>query len=69
MGTALARHQSQPDIAEKVRAYAMTAHTVDGMDVLAVEVANEARGRAVRQGNGPCFLEYRNLPLSVPTHV
>lgn len=37
----------------------MTAHTVDGMDVLAVE---DTTGRAVefvRQGNGPCFLEYR----------
>jgi len=59
MGTALARHQSQPDIAEKARAYAMTAHTVDGMDVLAVEVATRRAVEFVRQGNGPCFLEYR----------
>lgn len=59
MGTALARHQSQPDIAAQARTYAMTAHTVDGMDVLAIEAATGRAAEFVRQGHGPCFLEYR----------
>ena len=57
MGTALARHQSQPDIAKKAKAYALTAHTVDGMDVLAVDVATRRAVEFVRQGHGPYFLE------------
>ncbi len=59
MGTALARHQSQPDIAAKAKAYALTAHTVDGMDVLAVDRATRRAVEFVRQGDGPCFLECR----------
>lgn len=57
MGTALARHQSQPDIAGKARGYAVTAHTVDGMDVLAVDIAMRHAVEFVRQGHGPYFLE------------
>jgi pyruvate dehydrogenase E1 component alpha subunit len=57
MGTALARHQSQPDIAGKARGYAVTAHTVDGMDVLAVDIAMRHALEFVRQGHGPYFLE------------
>jgi pyruvate dehydrogenase E1 component alpha subunit len=59
MGTALARHQSQPDIRRKADAYGMPSDAVDGMDVLAVE---EATGRAadhVRGGHGPFLLELR----------
>ncbi len=59
MGTALARHQSQPDIAAKATAYAMRSDTVDGMDVLAVETATRRAVEFVRQGNGPYFLECR----------
>ncbi len=59
MGTALARHQSQPDIAAKARAYALAAETVDGMDVLAVEMATRRAVEFVRQGNGPYLLECR----------
>lgn len=59
MGTALARHQSQPDIAAKAKAYALPAETVDGMDVLAVEAATRRAVECVRNGNGPSFLEYR----------
>lgn len=59
MGTALARHQSQPDIAAKAKAYALAAETVDGMDVLAVEMATRRAVEFVRQGNGPYFLECR----------
>lgn len=59
MGTALARHQSQPDISSKAKAYAMDADTVDGMDVLAVEAATARAVELIRNGNGPYFLEYR----------
>ena len=59
MGTALARHQSQPDIAAKAKAYAMGADTIDGMDVLAVETATGRAVELIRNGNGPYFLEYR----------
>lgn len=59
MGTALARHQSQTDIAAKARSYALAAETVDGMDVLAVETATRRAVECVRNGNGPSFLEYR----------
>jgi len=59
MGTALARHQSQPDIAAKAKAYAMGADTVDGMDVQAVEAATGRAVELIRNGHGPHFLEYR----------
>ena len=59
MGTALARHQSQPDIAAKAKAYAMGADTIDGMDVLAVETATGRAAELIRNGNGPYLLEYR----------
>ena len=59
MGTAIERYESETDLALKAAAYEMTAWSVDGMDVLAVE---EAAGRAaaeVRDGGRPCFLELR----------
>lgn len=59
MGTALARHQSQPDIAAKAAAYAMPSQTVDGMDVLAVDTATRRALEIVREGQGPFFLECR----------
>lgn len=59
MGTALARHQSQPDIAAKAAAYAMPSQTVDGMDVLAVNTATRRALEIVREGQGPFFLECR----------
>jgi len=59
MGTALARHQAQTDIAKKADAYGMTAHAVDGMDVLAVQSATKQATDFVRQGNGPYLIEYR----------
>ncbi len=59
MGTALAQHQAQTDIAKKADAYGMTAQAVDGMDVLAVESATKQAADFVRQGNGPCLIEYR----------
>ncbi|MBI3603980.1 MAG: pyruvate dehydrogenase (acetyl-transferring) E1 component subunit alpha [Nitrospirae bacterium] len=59
MGTALARHQSQTDIARKAQAYDLPGEAVDGMDVLAVEAATKRAVEAVRGGGGPYLLEYR----------
>ncbi len=59
MGTALTRHQSQPDIARKAQAYEMPAAAVDGMDVIAVEAATRQAAEAVRGGEGPRLLEFR----------
>src|SRR5512145_487598 len=50
MGTALARHQAQTDLAAKARAYDMPAQAVDGMDVLAVMEATQAAVDEVRRG-------------------
>ena len=59
MGTALARSESETDIAIKASAYEMTSWSVDGMDVAAVERAAERAVLAVRGGVGPVFLELR----------
>ena len=59
MGTALARHQAQPDLARKAESEGLCAETVDGMDVLAVEAAARRVTEAVRLGLGPHFLELR----------
>lgn len=59
MGTALARHQSQPDIARKAAAYAVPAAAVDGMDVVAVEDAARRAVAAIRADGGPYLLEAR----------
>jgi pyruvate dehydrogenase E1 component alpha subunit len=59
MGTALARHQSQPDIRRKADAYGMPSDAIDGMDVLAVEAATRRAAEHVRRGDGPFLLELR----------
>lgn len=59
MGTRLERAQSQTDLAAKARSYLIPAESVDGMDVLAVEAATTRTAAAVRQGEGPAFLEFR----------
>jgi pyruvate dehydrogenase E1 component alpha subunit len=59
MGTHIARHQSQTDIARKADAYAMPGEAVDGMDVRAVEAAVRQTADAVRAGGGPRLLELR----------
>jgi len=59
MGTALARHQAQPDIRRKADAYAMPSDAADGMDVLAVEEATRRAADRVRRGDGPFLLELR----------
>jgi TPP-dependent pyruvate/acetoin dehydrogenase alpha subunit len=57
MGTALARSESQTDIAAKAASYSIVAERVDGMDVVAVESAAAAAVAAIRAGAGPRFLE------------
>ncbi len=57
MGTALARHQSQPRIHLKAAAYGLPAEVADGMDVLAVEAATGRGAEAVRRGDGPYLIE------------
>jgi pyruvate dehydrogenase E1 component alpha subunit len=57
MGTALARSESQADIAAKAASYDIAAARVDGMDVVAVEAAARAAVVAIRAGGGPRFLE------------
>lgn len=58
MGTALQRHQSQPDIRVKAQSYAVEAEQIDGMDVLAVEAAVNRAVEAVRTRGEPYFLEF-----------
>ncbi len=59
MGTALARHQAQPDIRRKADAYGMPSEAADGMDVVAVEAAARRAAAHVRRGDGPFLLELR----------
>ena len=59
MGTALERHQAQPDLRVKASGYAVPSDVVDGMDVLAVESATRRAAAAVRGGEGPFLLELR----------
>ena len=59
MGTALARHQAQPDIARKASAYDVAAEAVDGMDVVAVEAAARRASDQVRHEGRPFLLELR----------
>jgi pyruvate dehydrogenase E1 component alpha subunit len=59
MGTALERHQSQQDISLKAAGYGVPAKAVDGMDVLAVEMATRSAVEAIRSGGGPFLLEAR----------
>jgi pyruvate dehydrogenase E1 component alpha subunit len=59
MGTHLARHQAQTDIARKAEGYGLPGEAVDGMDVLAVEAVTRRAVEAVRRGDGPYLLEAR----------
>ncbi len=57
MGTALERSESETDIYQKAASYSMPAESVDGMNVVDVEVAARQAVTAIRQGSGPYFLE------------
>lgn len=59
MGTALNRSESQTDIHAKAEAYGIKAETVDGMDVVAVEVAARRALAEIRETGKPVFLECR----------
>jgi TPP-dependent pyruvate/acetoin dehydrogenase alpha subunit len=59
MGTRIDRALSVVDVALKARAYGISAETVDGMDVCAVEDACRRAAADVRSGSGPRFLECR----------
>ncbi len=59
MGTALARSESETDLALKATSFRVPAWPVDGMDVQAVEAAAHRAALAVRSGAGPLFLELR----------
>ncbi len=59
MGTALARSESETNLAIKAASYEVPSWSCDGMDV---EAVSEAAGRAVglvRESGGPVFLEAR----------
>jgi TPP-dependent pyruvate/acetoin dehydrogenase alpha subunit len=59
MGTALERSESETRIFVKAQSYGLVAEAVDGMDVIAVETAARRASLAIRQGEGPRFLECR----------
>lgn len=59
MGTALELSESVTDLTEKTSSYGVPSAAVDGMDVLAVEVAAQQAVAAIRQSGGPYFLESR----------
>jgi len=61
MGTALARSESETDLALKAAAYEVPAWSVDGMDVEAVAEAAARQVALVRSGGGPAFLECRTF--------
>jgi pyruvate dehydrogenase E1 component alpha subunit len=59
MGTALDRSEAETDLALRASGYGMPAWSTDGMDV---ETCLESAERAVlrvREGHGPCFVEFR----------
>ncbi len=59
MGTALQRSESEQQIYRKAASYGLLARAVDGMNVVEVEDAAQRACAAIRQGQGPQFLECR----------
>jgi pyruvate dehydrogenase E1 component alpha subunit len=59
MGTAIERSHAMMDLARRAESYGIVAEAVDGMDVLASEAATRRAVEAIRQGEGPRFLEFR----------
>ena len=57
MGTAIERSESVVDMCVHAHSYGVPAEAVDGMDVVAVEVAARRMADEVRAGGGPRFLE------------
>ncbi|MFZ7091380.1 pyruvate dehydrogenase (acetyl-transferring) E1 component subunit alpha [Primorskyibacter sp. 2E233] len=68
MGSALALTESQTQIATKAASYDIATETVDGMDVVAIEVAARRALAAIAETGKPYFLEcktYRFRPHSM----
>lgn len=63
MGTALELSQSEPDISAKAACYKIRSESVDGMNVVDVEVTARRAVDAIRSGDGPVFLECRTYRL------
>ncbi len=59
MGMALERAEAETNIARKAAAYRMAGEAVDGMDVVAVEVAARRAVAEIRRTAAPYFLECR----------
>ena len=57
MGTALEFSHAVTNLAKRAASYDMPAEQVDGMDVLAVEEVARRMATAVRNGEGPHFME------------
>ncbi|MDJ0822941.1 MAG: pyruvate dehydrogenase (acetyl-transferring) E1 component subunit alpha [Paracoccaceae bacterium] len=57
MGSAIARTESEVEIATKARSYGITSEQVDGMDVVAVEAAARKALKAIADTGAPQFLE------------
>ncbi|WP_019013020.1 pyruvate dehydrogenase (acetyl-transferring) E1 component subunit alpha [Elioraea tepidiphila] len=57
MGTPLGVAEAEPEIWRKAAGYRMGGEAVDGMDVVAVEVAARRAVARIRQGGGPHLLE------------
>lgn len=59
MGTAIARSEAEQNLVKKAESYGVPAETVDGMDVVSVELAAKKALEFIREGGGPSFLECR----------
>jgi pyruvate dehydrogenase E1 component alpha subunit len=59
MGMALERAEAEPDIARKAASYKIASEAVDGMDVVAVEVAAQHAISGIRASGKPYLLECR----------
>ena len=59
MGTALDRSQVETELYLRAKSYKIAAESVDGMDVLEVERAMNRGLNAIRNGDGPYFIEFR----------
>jgi pyruvate dehydrogenase E1 component alpha subunit/2-oxoisovalerate dehydrogenase E1 component len=57
MGMALQRAEAETHIAAKAAGYRVSSEAVDGMDVVAVEVAAQRAVEAIRRTNAPFLLE------------
>lgn len=58
MGTPLKEHQSQTNLSLKAKSYNLPSVKVDGMDILKVRAATEEALIHIREGKGPCFIEF-----------